>query len=193
MRACGISLYRTAAPLLVFGGLASGALFLMQERVLAQANREADRLERIIRRWPPATSPLNRRWIVGTTGEMYHYDLFDPDSNRFSGLWVYRVDQASWNLRAITRVSEATASPAIDDGTPTRWTGQHGWTRELGDEHRRSSEKAAIKKLLAGSKFLLPVHDKPAKIEGAQVVGRLDMQVPGPVTQSVPRRDWFPA
>jgi glyoxylase-like metal-dependent hydrolase (beta-lactamase superfamily II) len=57
----------------------------------------------------------------------------------------------------------------------------------------KRGEKAAIKKLLAGSKFLLPIHDKPAKIEGAQVVGRLDMQVPGPVTQSVPRRDWFPA
>jgi len=57
----------------------------------------------------------------------------------------------------------------------------------------KRSEKAAIKKLLASSKFLLPVHDKPAKIEGGQVVGRLDMQVPGPITQSVPRRDWFPA
>jgi glyoxylase-like metal-dependent hydrolase (beta-lactamase superfamily II) len=57
----------------------------------------------------------------------------------------------------------------------------------------KRGEKAAIKKLLASSKFLLPIHDKPAKIEGAQVVGRLDMQVPGPITQSVPRRDWFPA
>ncbi len=57
----------------------------------------------------------------------------------------------------------------------------------------KRGEKAAIKKLLATSRFLLPVHDKPAKIEGAQVVGRLDMQVPGPITQSVPRRDWFPA
>ncbi len=57
----------------------------------------------------------------------------------------------------------------------------------------KRGEKAAIKKLLASSKFLLPVHDKPAKIEGGQVVGRLDMQVPGPITQSVARRDWFPA
>ncbi len=57
----------------------------------------------------------------------------------------------------------------------------------------KRGEKAAIKKLLAASKFLLPIHDKPAKIEGAQVVGRLDMQVPGPITQSVPRRDWFAA
>jgi len=57
----------------------------------------------------------------------------------------------------------------------------------------KRAEKAAIKKLLNSSRFLLPVHDKPAKIEGGQVVGRLDMQVPGPITQSVPRRDWFPA
>lgn len=57
----------------------------------------------------------------------------------------------------------------------------------------KRGEKAAIKRLLASSKFLLPVHDKPAKIEGGQVVGRLDMQVPGPIIQSVPRRDWFPA
>ena len=57
----------------------------------------------------------------------------------------------------------------------------------------KRGEKAAIKKLLASSRFLLPVHDKPARIDGGQVVGRLDMQVPGPITQSVPRRDWFPA
>jgi glyoxylase-like metal-dependent hydrolase (beta-lactamase superfamily II) len=56
----------------------------------------------------------------------------------------------------------------------------------------KRAEKAAIKKLLNSSRFLLPVHDKPAKIESGQVVGRLDMQVPGPVTQTVARRDWFP-
>lgn len=54
-------------------------------------------------------------------------------------------------------------------------------------------EKAAIKKLLNGSRFLLPVHDKPAKIEAGRVVARLDMAVPGPVTQSLPPRAWFPA
>jgi len=56
----------------------------------------------------------------------------------------------------------------------------------------KRGEKAAIKKLLNSSKFLLPVHDKPAKIEHGQVVGRLDLQVPGPVAQTVARRDWFP-
>jgi glyoxylase-like metal-dependent hydrolase (beta-lactamase superfamily II) len=58
----------------------------------------------------------------------------------------------------------------------------------------KRAEKGAIRKLMySGAKFLLPVHDKPAKIEGGRVVGRMDMAIPGPVTQSVPRRDWFPA
>jgi glyoxylase-like metal-dependent hydrolase (beta-lactamase superfamily II) len=72
----------------------------------------------------------------------------------------------------------------IHDHEP-RVTGNHGTSKR--------QEKAAIKTLLNRSKFLLPIHDKPAKIEADQVVGRLDMVVPGPITQSVPRRNWFPA
>ncbi|HSP24128.1 MAG TPA: N-acyl homoserine lactonase family protein [Saliniramus sp.] len=56
----------------------------------------------------------------------------------------------------------------------------------------KRSEKAAVKKLLNSSKFLLPIHDKPAKVENGQIVGRLDMAVPGPVSQTVQRRNWFP-
>jgi glyoxylase-like metal-dependent hydrolase (beta-lactamase superfamily II) len=56
----------------------------------------------------------------------------------------------------------------------------------------KRAEKAAIKKLLNSSTWLLPVHDKPAKVVRGQIVGRLEGQVPGPVTQTVHRRDWFP-
>jgi glyoxylase-like metal-dependent hydrolase (beta-lactamase superfamily II) len=65
-------------------------------------------------------------------------------------------------------------------------TGNHG--------NSKRQEKAAMRKVMySGAKYILPVHDKPAKIEAGRVVGRLDMAVPGPVSQSVPRRDWFPA
>ncbi|RAH99045.1 MBL fold hydrolase [Acuticoccus sediminis] len=66
-----------------------------------------------------------------------------------------------------------------------RVTGNHSTTKR--------QEKAAIKKLLSGSKFLLPVHDKPAKVERGRIVGRLDMEVPGPLRETVPQRQWFPA
>lgn len=57
----------------------------------------------------------------------------------------------------------------------------------------KRAEKAAVKKLLSTSTFLLPVHDRPAKVVQGQIVGRLGMEVPGPITQTVCRRDWFPA
>ena len=57
----------------------------------------------------------------------------------------------------------------------------------------KRAEKGAIKKLLNNHTFLLPIHDKPAKVEHQRIVGRLEMQVPGPITESLPRRDWFPA
>ena len=63
MRACGVSLYRTAVPLLLFAVVASGVLFAMQELVLARSNQEADRLNSIIRGFPAQTiSELNRGW-----------------------------------------------------------------------------------------------------------------------------------
>lgn len=56
----------------------------------------------------------------------------------------------------------------------------------------KRSERAAIKKLLNNFKFVLPIHDHGAKIEHGQVVGRLGMTTPGPITETVARRDWFP-
>ena len=72
----------------------------------------------------------------------------------------------------------------ISDGEP-RVTGNHGTTKR--------QEKGAIKKLLSNARYLLPVHDRPAKVEHGQIVGRLHDLVPGPVVQSLPVRNWFPA
>jgi hypothetical protein len=72
----------------------------------------------------------------------------------------------------------------ISDMEP-RVTGNHGTTKR--------QEKAAIKKVVASSRFVLPVHDRPALIEAGQVVGRLQDSVPGAIVQSLPRRNWFPA
>ena len=72
----------------------------------------------------------------------------------------------------------------IGDMEP-RVTGNHGTTKR--------QEKAAIKKVLARSRFALPIHDWPAMIEGGQVVARLRDSVPGAIVQSLPRRNWFPA
>ena len=71
----------------------------------------------------------------------------------------------------------------ISDAEP-QTTGNHGLSKR--------AEKGAIKKLLNNARFLLPVHDRPAKIEAGAVVARLQDAVPGPVTQTVAKRNWFP-
>jgi hypothetical protein len=64
-------------------------------------------------------------------------------------------------------------------------TGNHGLSKR--------AEKGAIKKLFAKARFLLPVHNRPAKVEGGVVVARPQDQVPDPIVQSLPKRNWFPA
>lgn len=64
-------------------------------------------------------------------------------------------------------------------------TGNHAMSKR--------DEKAAIKKVVARSRFVLPSHDYPALVEGGHVVGRLRHAVPGPIVQSLEKRNWFPA
>jgi glyoxylase-like metal-dependent hydrolase (beta-lactamase superfamily II) len=64
-------------------------------------------------------------------------------------------------------------------------TGNHGLSKR--------AEKGAIKKLVNNARFLLPVHDRPCRVEGGVVTGRLQDSVPGPIVHSYPKRQWFPA
>ena len=130
MRACGISLYRAAVPLLLFSIVASLVLFELQERVLAYSNREADRLNAIIRHYPVRTfSAANRRWMVGTNGDIYHYDFFDAQANRFLHFSTYHLDPAMWRLASVTYASEVRRI-VTSDGRGA-WIAASGWTRQF--------------------------------------------------------------
>jgi LPS export ABC transporter permease LptG/LPS export ABC transporter permease LptF len=123
MRACGVSLYRSALPMLVFGLVCSGVLFELEEHVLAVSNREAIRLNAILRNFPMQSfNILDRRWIVGHNGDIYRYDLFDPQANRFTQFTMYRADAATWRL---TRVVYAAAVTRTDH----HWVARNGWDR----------------------------------------------------------------
>jgi LPS export ABC transporter permease LptG/LPS export ABC transporter permease LptF len=123
MRACGVSLYRSALPMLVFGLIGSGILFELEEHVLPAANREAIRLNAILRDFPMQSfNILDRRWIVGRNGDIYRYDLFDPQVNRFTQFTMYRTDPVKWRP---TRVVYAAAVTRDDH----HWVARNGWER----------------------------------------------------------------
>ena len=131
VRACGVSLYRTTMPLLLFAAVAGGFLYLLQEQVLAYTNRESDRLNRIMRGYPPITTPLDRRWLAGRSGDMYHYDFYDSRGSRFTSLHVYRLDDAEWRLRSMVYASVVTPAAGADGRSGDAWKGHDGWMREF--------------------------------------------------------------
>jgi LPS export ABC transporter permease LptG len=134
MRACGISLYRTAAPLVLFGLAGSVALFALEERVLARANREADRLNSIIRGFPVQTfDALNRRWLVGQSGDIYYYDSFVPSASRFDRFTLYDFDDRLWKINGVV-FAERVSLEGRDTGTDHpafAWKATNGWVRTL--------------------------------------------------------------
>jgi LPS export ABC transporter permease LptG/LPS export ABC transporter permease LptF len=134
MRACGISLYRTAVPLVVFALAASALLFGMQERVLATANRRAGRLSHVIRGGSPQTfDVLNRKWVVGKGGEIYHYQFYDPRRRELNGLSVLDFDAQRHAMTKRLYSAKATWTPAPDGpGATPQWRLDQGWSRDFG-------------------------------------------------------------
>ena len=127
MRACGVSLYRTSVPLLVFALLWSGALLALEETVLAQANRGAAELKHLMRGGSPRTfNVLARQWVTGRDGRLYHYNYFDPRAAALNEIEIYRFDQANWRIAERTQ-----ARAAVFDRTD--WRAAHGWIRGFTD------------------------------------------------------------
>lgn len=121
MKACGISLYRIAAPLLVLSLGWSVILYGLEQRVMAQANERAEELDATIRgRAPRIANPLSRRWVVGRNGDIYHYSQFDQQKKALSNLEVYAVARDGWRLATMT----FTPSARFDG---QQWQASGGW------------------------------------------------------------------
>ncbi len=125
MKACGVSLYRVALPLLVCGAVGSAALFGIEETVLGRANRKAQQLNHLIRGGSARTfDVLNRQWVVGREGRLYHYVFFDPRRREMNGLSIYEFAADRWQVASRLYAGQAT----FRNG---RWTAANGWGRQF--------------------------------------------------------------
>jgi LPS export ABC transporter permease LptG/LPS export ABC transporter permease LptF len=133
MKACGISLYRIAVPVLLLSIAWSGALFGLEQRIMAIANRRADALDSAIRGKPPRTfSPLNRRWLVGPDGGIYHYSYYDPEKRALDRFVVYQPARDRWEL-----ASQTFTTRAVWAGSS--WRAERGWHQEFAPKNRWES------------------------------------------------------
>ncbi len=125
MKACGISLYRASAPLLLTAAAVAGLGVAMQETLLGPANYQAEALRHVIRGGSPETfDVLRRRWVAARNGEIYHFGYFDPRTRALVDLDTYRMDFATG---ALVRRAHVTRAVFRDDRGA--WIGDDGWTR----------------------------------------------------------------
>jgi lipopolysaccharide export LptBFGC system permease protein LptF len=100
-------------------------LFALGESVLGPANRRAERLNNAIRGRVSSTSAINRQWVVGARGEIYHYDFIDPETRRMLGVAVYEFPAGMERIARRTFAERASA----DSAEPALWHLERGWTR----------------------------------------------------------------
>jgi LPS export ABC transporter permease LptG/LPS export ABC transporter permease LptF len=144
MKACGISLYRAAAPLLMLAVIGSLMLTGLAENVLAASNRKAFAINDAIKGRLPSTSALNRRWIAAHNGNVYQYFYFDSKRNQLNGLSIYEFGQDKSVLAKRTYVSQASFSGDREAKGQVTWEGGSGWEREFDASDFRSFSSRPI-------------------------------------------------
>ena len=137
MKACGISLYRAAAPLLVLALIGSAMLIVLEEGMLAYSNRRADAINNEIRGRAPTTQSLDRRWVAGTNGDIYQYLFFESGKNRLNGLSVYEFGKDPSRLhRRKGHFEHVEFRGDRETRGQIQWQGGRGWQREFDPKMR---------------------------------------------------------
>ena len=125
MKACGVSLYRTALSAVLLSLGFSLVLFALEQRLMATANREAEAIDAKIRgRQPKTLNILNRSWVMGPDNTIYHYGFFDPQRNQLFGLTMFKLQPKGWALATETFVRNAT-------WRGNQWIGEQGWMQDF--------------------------------------------------------------
>jgi LPS export ABC transporter permease LptG len=142
MRACGISLYRAALPLFVMAMLWSAGLFYLEDRVLAHANVEAERLDNHIRSGvAPGVLPVSStHWLADSRGRIFHYLAFDPDRQRLHSLSIFDLDTESFELASHTWAERAQYAGG-------EWVASKGWSQHFptpGESTRESFDRRTM-------------------------------------------------
>lgn len=127
MKACGISLYRLALPVLMMSSLLSAALFGFDHYYVPEANRIQDAIRNEIKGRPVQTYLRpDRKWIFGLGSRIYYYRYFEPAAQVMYGVNVYELDPKTFHLRRHISAERARWEQSL-----TTWIFQNGWTRTL--------------------------------------------------------------
>ena len=127
MKACGVSLYRLSAPVLMVSLVLSASLFAFDHYYVPEANRIQDAIRNEIKGRPVQTYLRpDFKWIFGLGSRIYYYRHFDSDQQLMVGVNVYELDEETFQLRRHINAEQARWEPTLET-----WIFQNGWSRAM--------------------------------------------------------------
>jgi LPS export ABC transporter permease LptG/LPS export ABC transporter permease LptF len=142
MKACGVSLYRLAVPVLLTSCVLSALMFAFDYTYIPRANVIQDGIRNQIKGKPAQTYLRpDRRWIFGRGSRIYHYRYFEAADNVMLGVNVFELEPRSFRLTRHISAERARWEPTLNT-----WIFQNGWARDLRNDRVvdvRSFERGA--------------------------------------------------
>jgi LPS export ABC transporter permease LptG/LPS export ABC transporter permease LptF len=146
MKATGFSIYRATLPVIVVSGAFAAGLFIFDQLYIPSTNRRQEILRNEIKGKPPQTYlQADRKWIFGEANQIYYYQVFDPDTNRFGGISVFEFDPETFQLTRRVYADGAHWEPGLKE-----WVFENGWVRTLSGasiQEYRTFDVATFKEL----------------------------------------------
>ena len=126
-RACGVSLYRLAAPVLATSILVSAALFALDHYTLPETNRRQDAIRDEIKDRPVRTFlNADRQWTFGQDERIFYHRYFDWGKREMAPIFIYDFRLEPFELKR-----HIYAERARWDEEQRAWVFENGWVREL--------------------------------------------------------------
>jgi LPS export ABC transporter permease LptG len=126
-KACGVSLFRLALPILLCTAVLGGGLFAFDYYVVASANRQQDRLrDRIKGRTTQTYQRPDRTWKMGSnSNRIFYYRFFDKSGQQstMSEFSIFELEKHPFRLSRHIFAKRAVWRPALNT-----WVFEEGWT-----------------------------------------------------------------
>jgi LPS export ABC transporter permease LptG/LPS export ABC transporter permease LptF len=132
-KACGVSLFRLAVPVLIMSIVFGGGLFAFDYQYVPGANRIQDALRDEIKGRKNATYLRpDRKWIMGD-GRIYYYKYFDISANTMIGVNVFELERDTFRLTRQILAERAEWRPALKT-----WVFEGGWYSDFKTDTERT-------------------------------------------------------
>jgi LPS export ABC transporter permease LptF/LPS export ABC transporter permease LptG len=127
LKATGISIYRVILPVMVIAAVIATGLFFFEQFNLPHFNKRQDALRNQIKGKPAQTFLRpDRKWIFGQRSDIYYYEFFDAESNRFGSISIFEFDPKTFTLNKRIYANRAHWSETLQ-----KWVFEQGWTRSF--------------------------------------------------------------